>query len=101
MTDIQTQITAFWDTVAPAYDCPDNVASPGTPGYDHWTEALRFLLPVPPTRVVDVGAGTGFLARIAAELGHRVIGIDLSHLPHALIGCRPSGTETAGRRRQQ
>jgi ubiquinone/menaquinone biosynthesis C-methylase UbiE len=28
--------------------------------------------------VLDVGTGTGFVARTAASLGHRVVGIDLS-----------------------
>jgi len=36
------------------------------------------VLPVVPSKVLDVGTGTGFLAWIAAELGHRVTGIDLA-----------------------
>ncbi len=75
---VQDRITAFWDVVAPRYDSPDNVAAPGSADYDHWVDALRSVLPEPPARVLDVGTGTGFVARIAAELGHHVTAIDAS-----------------------
>ncbi len=45
---VQDQITAFWDAVAPRYDSPDNVASPGSDDYDHWVDALRSVLPASP-----------------------------------------------------
>lgn len=74
----QRSITAFWQMVAPHYDSPENVAQSTTSGYDDWISAIRSVLPDPPARVLDVGTGTGFVARIVAELGHTVTAIDLS-----------------------
>ena len=64
--------------MAPNYESPDNVAPVGTADYAKWVEALRSVLPTSPTRVLDVGTGTGFVAWIAAELGHQVTAIELS-----------------------
>lgn len=75
---VQKVITSFWNVVAPGYDEPSNVATPGTADYLAWQEEIRALLPAPPADVLDVGTGTGFAARIAAEAGHRVTGVDLS-----------------------
>ena len=75
---VQGRITTFWDAVASGYDSPGNVALPGTAQYANWVEALGSALPDSSARVLDVGTGTGFVARIAAELGHRVTAIDLS-----------------------
>ncbi len=43
-----------------------------------WTATLAHLLPPAPSRVLDAGAGTGFLSLIAARLGHEVTALDLS-----------------------
>lgn len=77
---VQRRITAFWERVAQEYDSPENenVATPGTPAYSYWTEALTSMLPDRPARVLDVGTGTGFAAGIASQLGHQLVGIDAS-----------------------
>lgn len=43
-----------------------------------WAGLLNRLLPSPPSRVADLGCGTGSLAILAADLGHVVDGIDFS-----------------------
>jgi SAM-dependent methyltransferase len=76
--DPQGHVTAYWDYQGPSYD-----AQPGH-GLHHeaerraWLRALRGLLPPAPADILDVGTGTGFLAWLLAELGHRVTGVDLA-----------------------
>jgi ubiquinone/menaquinone biosynthesis C-methylase UbiE len=77
--EVQDQITAFWTLVATQYDShPGNVPAAESPEYEAWIGAIERLLPPPPSDVLDVGTGTGFVALIASQLGHRVIGLDLS-----------------------
>ncbi len=78
-TEVQDQITAFWTVVAPCYDSyPGNVPAVVSPEYEAWIRAIERLLPARPSDVLDVGTGTGFVALIASQLGHHVIGVDLS-----------------------
>jgi SAM-dependent methyltransferase len=80
----QNRITGFWNTIAAEYEAHEgNVAALGSNEYKAWVEALRDLLPSAPADVLDVGTGTGFVAMIAGELGHRVVGTDLSE---AMLG---------------
>ena len=79
MPDPQDQITKFWSMVAPGYeDRGSNVAEHGTDEYRLWCAAVGAVLPDEPADVLDLATGTGFLALISAELGHRVAGTDLS-----------------------
>jgi SAM-dependent methyltransferase len=75
---LQDEIRAWWDEDAATYD---NSAThrPRRPAERAaWTAALARLLPTPASRVLDCGAGTGFLSLIAARLGHEVTAVDLS-----------------------
>lgn len=78
-TDIQDRITAFWTAVAQYYGLdPSNVPGLESTEYRAWISAIEQLLPSQPSDVLDVGTGTGFVALIASQLGHRVTGLDLS-----------------------
>jgi SAM-dependent methyltransferase len=78
-TGVQNRITAFWTAVAPYYGSdPSNVPGRESAEYSAWIRAIEQLLPSQPSDVLDVGTGTGFVALIASQLGHRVTGLDLS-----------------------
>ncbi|MDR2758030.1 MAG: methyltransferase domain-containing protein [Spirochaetaceae bacterium] len=71
-------ISRYWDGYAPefAVSCIKGLASPKAASY---TELLREELPVgKPLKVLDVGAGAGFMAFLLAREGHDVTGIDFS-----------------------
>jgi ubiquinone/menaquinone biosynthesis C-methylase UbiE len=75
----QDNITAFWSAIASDYEGhAGNIARLGSAEYAAWLDALGAALPPPPADILDVGTGTGFAALLAAELGHRVTGVDLA-----------------------
>ncbi len=76
--DLADSVRRYWDADAATYDrAPDHGAA--TPAQRAaWSAALARLLPPPPARVLDAGAGTGFLSLAAARLGHQVTAVDLS-----------------------
>jgi SAM-dependent methyltransferase len=78
--DLTGRIRDWWDADAATYDDSTDhgwaAASPALRAA--WNAALHRLLPAGGGRVLDVGAGTGFLSLAAARLGHRVTALDLS-----------------------
>lgn len=77
--DPQSNITAFWSAVARHYEAHEgNVPAKGSAEFEAWVDAIARLLPPARADVLDIACGTGFVALIAAGLGHRVTGIDLS-----------------------
>ena len=75
---LQERITGFWSTIAAGYEAHEGNMPASEAEHSAWVEAIQDLLPPVPADVLDIGAGTGFLALIASQLGHRVVGIDLS-----------------------
>lgn len=80
MTEPETHQTLrrFWDEDAATYDSwPEHRARSATERAA-WASELARLLPTAGTRLLDVGAGTGFLSLAAARLGHDVTALDIS-----------------------
>ena len=78
MTDVDEPIRAFWDRDSSTYDRSPGHAVTDPVEAAAWRQVLRDALPSAPARVLDVGAGTGALALLAAELGFQVTALDLS-----------------------
>jgi SAM-dependent methyltransferase len=76
--ELTDKVRAYWDADAATYDrsADHGAASPALRAA--WNAALDRLLPGAGCRVLDAGAGTGFLSLLAARLGHRVTALDLS-----------------------
>ncbi|MFE7973276.1 class I SAM-dependent methyltransferase [Streptomyces shenzhenensis] len=58
-----------------------------------WAAGLRTWLPGRPADVLDLGCGTGSLALLAAEQGHRVTGVDLSPAMVDLARAKTAGRD--------
>jgi SAM-dependent methyltransferase len=76
--DVQTKITELWDGASAEYDDHSGHGMQSEEQIAAWSRALRSMLPPPPSRVLDVGCGTGVISMLVADLGHTVVGIDLS-----------------------
>lgn len=75
--DLKHRIEAYWDRRAATYDEMRRQHLHG-PEFQFWSQELKNHLPDGPLDILDIGTGTGFLAVIAASLGHRVTAVDLS-----------------------
>jgi SAM-dependent methyltransferase len=76
--DVYDALRCYWNADAATYDeWPEHGAwSAGERAA--WAGTLARLLPPPGARVLDVGAGTGFLSLAAARLGYEVTALDIS-----------------------
>lgn len=78
MAEVHDRIREWWDRDSHTYDSSASHALTHPVEAAAWRAALERFLPAPPARVLDVGAGTGAMSLLAAELGHRVTSLDLS-----------------------
>ena len=80
MTDQQLQgsINDYWTERAPSYDAYQQRPERRDLDVEAWGRVWTAALPPAPADVLDVGTGSGHVARLLAGLGHRVTGIDLS-----------------------
>lgn len=68
----------LWDSEAPTFDDAADHGLRDPAVRSAWRSLLSGLLPHPPSRIADLGCGTGTLALLLAEEGHSVDGVDFS-----------------------
>ena len=78
MSAISEEVRSYWDLDAATYDRSPGHNPTSALELATWSATLRRLLPPPPAKVLDVGAGTGFLAILLARQGYEVTALDLS-----------------------
>lgn len=76
--DTHRRLREWWDADAETYDQTASHSASDPMEAAAWRQALTRHLPPPPARILDVGAGTGTMSLLAAQLGHRVTALDLS-----------------------
>ena len=69
---------AYWDAEASAFDDAPDHGLHDPAARAAWRVLLRDALPGRPSRVADLGCGTGTLTLLLAEDGHRVDAVDVS-----------------------
>lgn len=93
MTNVPEEIRRFWDADAATYEQGGDHRMSSPAEQAAWSAALARHLPPPPARVLDVGAGTGFVSLTAARLGHAVTALDLSSQMLAVLARAAGGLD--------
>ncbi len=78
MAEIHDRIRDWWNADAEVYDNAPSHAASDPVEAAAWRAAIEDALPATPAEVLDVGAGTGAMSLLAAELGDRVTALDLA-----------------------
>jgi ubiquinone/menaquinone biosynthesis C-methylase UbiE len=76
VTELKRTLAEYWNERSRGFENAQGIRIERQ--HEAWLAFLREALGPPSRRILDVGTGTGFLALLAAELGHEVKGLDLS-----------------------
>lgn len=76
--EVKNKISTIWDKCGSSYDNDYAHGLKSDKEKVEWLKLLDNIIPVKQSKILDVGAGTGFLSLLLCELGHQCKGIDLS-----------------------
>lgn len=77
MEDLKKRIACYWNGRAEDFH-RQSLAEMQNNKVELWQRELELLLPPGPCKILDIGTGSGYMAMVAASLGHKVTGVDLS-----------------------
>lgn len=84
--DMASTMQRYWDATAESY-ANHELFNSNDPQRAAWMSLLAQMFPPrEPISILDIGCGSGHVALCLAELGHRVVGLDIS--PEMLTVCR-------------
>ena len=79
MDTVKENVRAYWDREATGFDSSFGHGLRDDRHKEIWLNILgRNIPPDKPLRILDIGCGTGFLALLLAEMGHRMTGLDFA-----------------------
>lgn len=77
-SDVKNAIRNRWDLSSQDYDTHEGHGIKSQEERNAWQRVLHEAFPGDNLDILDVGCGTGVLSMVLAEMGHNVIGVDLS-----------------------
>ncbi|MDD2836979.1 MAG: class I SAM-dependent methyltransferase [Methanothrix sp.] len=78
MNETKSTIKSYWDRRSSTFDMSPGHTLSSKREEDAWKSLFLDKIGPGEKRVLDVGAGTGFLSIMLAEIGYSVVGVDLS-----------------------
>ncbi|MEA1864458.1 MAG: methyltransferase domain-containing protein [Euryarchaeota archaeon] len=78
MNNTKTIIRNYWDERSSTFDLSPGHVIASEKEEKAWKSLLRKTIGGGAREILDIGAGTGFLSIMLAEIGYRVVGLDLS-----------------------
>ena len=78
MNDTKNIIKDYWNERSSTFDLSPGHVTASRKEKEAWKSLLRTKIGGDTGDILDIGAGTGFLSIMLAELGYRVVGIDIS-----------------------
>ena len=78
MNDVKNNIKDYWNERSSTFDRSPGHVIASRKEKEAWKSLLQENIGGGTREILDIGAGTGFLSIMLAEMGHRVVGIDIS-----------------------